>query len=46
MGNVRYYWLGDNTPGLDDPISLTTLEDLNKLFFDNGMDLKITLNIK
>jgi DNA/RNA endonuclease G (NUC1) len=46
IGDIRYYWLGDNTPGLDDPISITTLDELNKLFIDNKMDLKISLNIK
>jgi DNA/RNA endonuclease G (NUC1) len=46
VGDKRYYWLGDNTPGIDKPIRLTTLEELNKLFIDNKMDLKIILNIK
>ena len=46
ISNKRYYWLGDNTKGVKNPIRLTTLEELNKLFIDNKMDLKITLNIK
>jgi DNA/RNA endonuclease G (NUC1) len=41
-----YYWLGDNTPGAPIPIRLTTNEELNKLFKDNKMDLKINLNKK
>lgn len=41
-----YYWLGDNTPGAPTPIRLTTNEELNKLFKDNKMDLKINLNKK
>jgi DNA/RNA endonuclease G (NUC1) len=41
-----YYWLGDNTPGTVNPIRLTTNEELNKLFKDNKMDLKINLNKK
>jgi DNA/RNA endonuclease G (NUC1) len=41
-----YYWLGDNTPDNKNPIRLTTNEELNKLFKDNKMDLKINLNKK
>ena len=41
-----YYWLGDNTPGVVNPIKPITIEELNKLFKDNKMDLKINLNKK
>ena len=46
IDNKRYYWLGDNTPDVKYPIRLTTLEELNKLFKDNRMDIKINLKIK
>ena len=46
IGDKRYYWIGDNTPGIDNPIKVTTLEELNKMFIDNNMDLRIGLNIK
>jgi DNA/RNA endonuclease G (NUC1) len=46
VSDKRYYWLGDNTPGSVNPVKETTLEELNKLFKDNKMDLKITSNIK
>lgn len=46
VSDKTYYWLGDNTPGVANPIRLTTLEELNKMFKDNKMDLKINLNKK
>jgi len=41
IDNKKYYWLGDNTPGLDNPITPTTLDAINKLFVINKMDVKI-----
>lgn len=46
VSDKAYYWLGDNTPGAANPIRLTTNEELNKLFKENKMDLKINLNKK
>lgn len=46
IGNLRYYWLGDNTPGCRAPIRQTSLDELNRMFAAGGMDLKIGLDIK
>ena len=49
IGNKRYYWLGDNKKDFykkGDKIPISSLEELNKLFKSNKMDVKITLNIK
>ena len=43
ISGKRYYWLGDNSHRvkIKNPIRSTTLDELNKLFLDNKMDLKI-----
>lgn len=46
ISNKRYYWLGDNMPGNQTPIRNTTLDELNKLFIINKMDLRIGLDTK
>lgn len=49
IGDKRYYWLGDNKQDFykkGDIIPISSLEELNKLFKSNKMDVKITLNIK
>lgn len=49
IGNKRYYWLGDNKQNLykkGDKIPTSSLEELNKLFKSNKMDVKIALNLK